>query len=298
MDITSFLNKHLLSNEYGVLANKWYIPIIKEIIRVSLKHHRPIVVGVNGSQGSGKSTFSDLFCYVAEQKNKVKVVNLSIDDFYLTSSERQEMASSVHPLLRTRGVPGTHDVSLINDTLSRLKRHDSKVSIPRFDKSIDDRKPQSQWDLVDDEVDIILLEGWCVGSEAQDDADLIKPVNDLEREEDQDLSWRRYVNDCLGDEYQTLFSVVDVWIMMKIPSFHCVLDWRTEQENKLADVLKEKQSNNSSIMNAKEISQFIKHYQRITEHTLKTLPSKVHYLFELDSQRNVNKLSKPIKLRF
>jgi D-glycerate 3-kinase len=91
----------------------------------------------------------------------------------------------------------------------------------------------------------------------------------------------------LQDSYLDLFELVDTWIMLKAPSFYYVFNCHLEQENKL----RESTSRFSNLMNDHDIKKFIQHYQRITENTLDVLPAKVDYLFELDEQREIIKLS-------
>ena len=99
-----------LSRIYLPMAN-----LINTALNVKDQTH---IIGINGAQGAGKTTFSKLLKVVLEQKFGMKVVQLSIDDFYLSRAEREELAKSVHPLLITRGVPGTHDVRMAESVLS------------------------------------------------------------------------------------------------------------------------------------------------------------------------------------
>ena len=297
LDLSAFIEKHKLPDRYSKVAKTWFVPLAERILSIKKQRHCPIVVGINGSQGSGKSTLADLLQCVLQQLNDISVLPLSIDDFYLTRNEREALAERIHPLLATRGVPGTHDIKLALKTLSALKGNNGAVKIPRFDKSQDDRAPQSQWQTVNTPLDVIILEGWCVGSPAQAENQLTLAVNALEADEDPDKIWRSYANQQLQQNYPALFSQVDIWIMLKAPSFKCVFDWRLQQEEKLKQaVLQQGQVLSSGVMSADEIARFIQHYQRITEHTLNTLPEKMHFLFELDKHREIISLSNPVKL--
>ncbi len=297
LDLSEFIEKHKLPDSYTKITEKWFLPMAEHILSVSRQQGRPLVIGINGSQGSGKSTLADLLVCVLQQLYDLSVLSLSIDDFYLTRSERKSLADSIHPLFATRGVPGTHDINLALQTLENLKHQNGAVKIPRFNKSQDDRYPLEQWETVDSPPDVIILEGWCVGSEAQLDSELVTPVNSLESSEDPEKTWRSYANRQLQDNYPALFSQVDIWVMLKAPSFECVFDWRLEQEEKLKQSMqKQGQFSSAGIMNPDEIARFIRHYQRITEHTLNTLPGKVHFLFELDKNRHIIKFSQPVAL--
>jgi len=90
--------------------------------------------------------------------------------------------------------------------------------------------------------------------------------------------------------------MIDLWIMLQAPSFDCVYQWRLEQEQKLADELNQSEataSRQNQLMSAKQIVRFIQHYQRLTEHTLKQLPDRVNYLFQLDQDRHIVNTAEP-----
>jgi len=198
------------------------------------------------------------------------------------------LAKQVHPLLETRGVPSTHDIPLALETIAKLVDGTAETLIPRFDKSRDDRMPEAQCDRISGTVDIIVFEGWCVGAQPQTDEQLTEPLNDLEAEQDADLVWRTSVNQALAGEYQTLFELLDELIMLQAPSFETVFNWRLEQEEKLVAGLGNSASDeHHGIMSATEISEFIAHYQRITEHSLGEMPQRADHLYKLDSQRQI-----------
>ena len=294
--LQEFLKEHGLPQSFLKTLDEWYIPLAGRIA----KHHdaagRTLLIGVNGSQGSGKSTLAALLTQLLAQGFGLKAIDLSIDDFYLSRDARLSLARQIHPLLETRGVPGTHDVSLMCETLQQLTRESGGVCIPRFDKARDDRYPENQWHRVLAPVDIVIVEGWCLGTPAQADAALDSPVNDLEALEDPDGRWRRYVNQQIGGRYQDVYQMMDLWIMLQAPSFACVYQWRLEQEEKLADKLLAGDQQNSSrnrLMTATQISRFIQHYQRLTEHSLEQLPGRVHFLFSLDAARQVVAYGEP-----
>jgi len=218
-----------------------------------------------------------------EENDAVRALSLSVDDFYLTRAERESLASTVHPLLATRGVPGTHDMLLLERTLTALlTKEPSAVEVPRFDKAVDDRRPRHAWDTVAGGVDVVLLEGWCLGARQQTDAELAEPANVLEAQEDATGQWRHYVNEVLGRDFEPLYGLVDQWVMLGAPSFDCVYRWRLEQEQKLAQ-----SSLGDAIMSASQVARFIQFYERITRHCLQRLPPRVHDFYQLDEQRQV-----------
>jgi len=254
-------------------------------------HHngaaRPVLIAVNGCQGSGKSTLADYVSQCLHWQYGLQCAVLSLDDFYLTRAERRALAREVHPLFATRGVPGTHDVALLQHTLKRLLSDsgDGAVAIPRFDKARDDRRPTQHWDRVSLPVDIVVLEGWCLGVDAQCAAELVAPVNALERDEDPQAIWRTHVNTVLAEQFPAIYRLVDSWVMLQAPSFDCVQQWRQEQEDKLRQRLGTDAL--ACTMDRAQLARFVQHYQRLTEICLQTLPERTNHLFQLDAQRRV-----------
>jgi D-glycerate 3-kinase len=288
-DLSEFIDRHRLPESYAVDAQQWFSPVVEKIAIESKKTGKTLIVGINGSQGSGKSTLADYLALLLREKHQLNVVVLSIDDFYLTLKQRELLSKTIHPLMATRGVPGTHDIPLALEVIRSLTEGTNRTRIPRFDKSVDDRCPEDEWDTINSPTDVIILEGWCVGAVPQTENELLNDVNELEKEEDPDGAWRNYVNRQLGEVYQELFNLVDYWIMLKAPSFDYVYQWRLEQENKLRSSLLNSPSarENNKVMNEDEVKRFIQHYQRITEHLLNTLPESSDILFELDEKRNI-----------
>jgi D-glycerate 3-kinase len=286
-----FLQRHQLDIAYLETAQEWFAPLASALAKQQNSVNRPLLVALNGSQGSGKTTVSDYLCASLIEEHRLRAIALSLDDFYLTHAERQALAASVHPLLATRGVPGTHDMVLLRQTLEQLLQAYSPepVAIPRFDKAADDRRPISEWDRIAAPVQLVLLEGWCLGAEPEPNNLLFRPLNDLERDEDPAGLWREYSNEILRREFQSLYSLVDQWIMLCAPSFDCVFEWRREQECKLAATLLSEQA--GKLMDDDALRRFIQHFERITRSCLKELPHKVNHLFSLDKQRQIKAYS-------
>lgn len=284
--IAAFIEEESLPADYAATVEHWFMPVLEDILGKVSAHDGTFVVGVSGSQGSGKTTLASLLVRLMRAMLGLRCINLSIDDFYLTHAERQALAASVHPLLATRGVPGTHDVGLALDTIAALKKP-GIVAIPRFDKAVDDRRPRDQWPTVQAPVDVIVLEGWCLSVDAQPDTELEKPVNDLESLEDGDGSWRRFVNAAIRADYDSLYGLVDYLVMLKAPSFEKVYEWRQTQEDKLAASVGEAAGHR--IMSPEQLQRFIQHYERVTRHGLETLPHKADVVFQLNDRQTIDR---------
>lgn len=284
IDLTEFLSKHRLPLNYETLVDQWFYNLASDIASHHNNKKAPVTIGINGAQGSGKTTLTDLLVLLLNKKFHLHAVGLSIDDFYLTKQERKNLARDIHPLFITRGVPGTHDVKLASNTISQLVQGVTNIAIPRFDKASDDRYPKQQWEVIREKVDVVIFEGWCVGAKPQETEQLTAPINALEEEHDPQGIWRTYVNQKLSTDYPPLFDLIDYWIMFKAPSFDCVLSWRLEQEKKLNDILL---IGDNTTMNDEDIFFFIQHYQRLTESLLRIPAEQVNCLFELNSNRQI-----------
>jgi D-glycerate 3-kinase len=242
-----------------------------------------LVLGICGSQGSGKSTLALALQRHLGKVHRRSAAILSLDDLYLSSSRRALLARDVHPLLKIRGVPGTHDLALGHDIIQGLRQagKDDINRLPRFDKATDEPLPRQDWELFRGRADVIILEGWCVGALPQCEADMLLPINELERREDQDGSWRRYVNDQLAGPYRRLFASIDRLVMLCAPTFDVVLEWRTQQERDLARLY----PFGPALMDADALKTFIEHYERITRHILDEMPGRADLVAHLDSDR-------------
>jgi len=258
--------------------------LARQFVALRRKLGRPIVVGLCGSQGSGKSTISRrIGSFMKDQGLSVEV--LSIDDLYLSRADRLALAETVHPLLATRGPPGTHDVGLGIQLLDALSGRSPPLglSIPVFDKLADTLRPRSDWLPIHGPVDVVIFEGWCVGARPQGSAALRPPVNDLERTEDPEGAWRMYANQRLESDYAELFSRLDLLVMLKAPSFEVVFDWRATQERELLAAHRQGTSSAAKPagMGEAELRRFLQHYQRLTESMLEEMPGRCDILIEL-----------------
>jgi D-glycerate 3-kinase len=196
------------------------------------------------------------------------------------------LARTVHPLLKTRGVPGTHDVPLLLEVLAALQR-EGIVSMPRFDKAKDDRLPREQWERVPAPVKVIILEGWCVGAIPQPEGSLEAPVNELERREDPDGAWRRYVNRALGSDYRPVFNQIKLLILLAAPGFEVVYRWRLQQEEELRRAVLARGGDVSQVMDERALERFISHYERLTRYILEEMPQRADIVVRMDHERRM-----------
>lgn len=275
-DIAALIAEERLPADYAEVVSGYWAPLADELARRK-PANRPLIVGVNGGQGSGKTTLCR-FLEVLLARRGLRAVTLALDDFYLTRAERAEKAATIHPLFATRGVPGTHDVALLEAALDRLAQR-RPAAIPRFDKASDDRAPAGR--EIAGPVDVILFEGWCVGAAPQAEAELAEPVNELERTEDAGGVWRRAVNRHLQEDYARLFGRIDLLMMLAVSGLAAVRANRRLQESKLA----QSRPTGEAVMDEAALDRFIQHYERLTCHCLHEMPDRADVLFHIGSDQ-------------
>lgn len=276
--IADFVAKRQLPPGFNLAIDAYLLPLAVWLAD-QREDDRTLVVGLCGGQGSGKSTLT-AFLNLVWSAMDLRSAGFSLDDIYLTRTERLHLAETVHPLFATRGVPGTHDVQLGIQTIDRLCHSDGTdtVPIPRFDKSIDDRAPQPSWTCQRGPVDILIFEGWCVGARPWQGSE--EPINALERDEDPKGTWREYINSELAGPYQDLFGRLDKLVMLKVPDMECVLAWRTQQEQQL-------RASSGGGMSDDEIVRFVQHYERITRNLLQEMPARADCVLELGRDHGI-----------
>ena len=270
-----------------VSLKKNYIPISFWIEKKYKEKGKTLFLGISGGQGSGKTTVTAILKIILRKYFKRKVYTVSIDDFYKTLNERNQMSRTIHSLFKTRGVPGTHDINLIKKLFNFIKRNKfQEFKLPRFDKSIDDRFKKKYWNTIKKRPEIVILEGWCIGAKPQSNYLIRKSINILERKEDKDFIWRNYVNKKLKMEYKKIFTMLAHIIFMKVPNFNMVFKWRLLQENKL----KKKTYLNRKIMAHIQIKRFVMFYQRITLQMIKDLGKSASVVMLLKKNHEIKKI--------
>lgn len=238
---------------------------------------RTLGLGISGAQGSGKSTLARLLAQILDVVFQLPAFVLSLDDFYKTRETRTELARQVHPLLQVRGVPGTHDMHLMNEAIANLKTG-VETRVPIFNKAMDDRDGERR---VNVRPRVLIVEGWCWGARPVSEPDLETPVNRLEAEKDLNGNWRRYVNDCLASEdYQGAFRAMDRLIYLAVPDMEAVYRWRLQQEQGLAD-------EGDHVMDEAQVDEFIMYYERITRRMLADLPERADITLYLDNSHAI-----------
>jgi D-glycerate 3-kinase len=277
-----------LPSSYVSDALRYFIPLAKVIAKKIMQSSTPVVIGISGAQGTGKTTLNYLLSQLLTEQ-KFKIAQFSLDDFYLTKNERNLLASQEHPLLCTRGVPGTHDTSMLLTKLNGLlhQTENQKINIPKFNKADDERVPKGNWSKVKGSVDAIFMDGWFVGATPLDPKMLEDPINELEKTEDITCEWRNFINEQLSGNYQKIFSQINFLIFLEAPSFSQIYGWRQLQEEKL----RKRNPKAHALMDDDQLFRFIQHYERLTQHCLSILPELADAIFLLDSDHRITNCS-------
>jgi len=277
-------SKEKFSNKEGMLKS-FLIPVCFSIAKKT-NNKKPYFIGLAGGQGTGKTTISSIIKIILEKYFKLKVFKISIDDFYKTRKERLNLSKKIHPMLMTRGVPGTHDIQMMLNFFKKAKsKNFKKIELPNFNKAIDDRTPKKNWYKIKEKPDVIIFEGWCVGAKAELSKNLKKPINYMEKSNDQKLVWRNYVNQQLKTNYRKLYSQLNCMIYLKAKNFSLLQKWRLKQEHKLK--LKTKRASIHKIMNKGDVINFMQTYQRITENMFKKMPRYASIILNLNSNHQI-----------
>ncbi|MDO1559130.1 kinase [Brevundimonas sp. 2R-24] len=241
-------------------ADPALVDLVGRLIAEKAADGRVPVIGIVGAQGSGKTTLARA---AAEAFGAAQI---SIDDVYLTRAQREVMAALVHPLFVTRGPPGTHDLNLLRSLIDQLSAAgpDQVTRLPDFDKRGDDRLPLERWRPFTGRPSAVLIDAWCLGAVAEDEAALAQPINALELSGDPDGRWRRAVNGFVAGPYATFAEQLDALIFLRAPGFDVVHRWRCQQEADLLGVAPE----DLPEQERERLGGFIQYFERITRRML------------------------------
>ncbi len=272
----------MVAPAYMPKDNGFPATLVDQALDDALASHAAVpVLAISGLQGSGKSTFAAQLVQRAGLRG-LQAAALSIDDVYLTRAHRQRLARTVHPLVVTRGPPGTHDLPLAHAVLDAVQAR-RPIALPRFDKLADERLPAAQWQRVQRPLDLLVFEGWFLGTPAEGDtAALEAPLNTLERDSDADGVWRRWCNARLASDYPALWQRCDRLWFLQPPDVAVVPRWRWQQEQ----ALQAAQPGRSG-MTRSQLERFVQHYERVSRLSLRSLPSLADHVVALDSERRV-----------
>ncbi len=224
-------------------SRKEHTQIIHPLIAKLEKLYQPnktIIVGIQGGQGTGKTTLVKVLQRELEQKG-YSVAHFSIDDFYLPLAQRKVLQKkhSSNPFYQIpRGLPGTHDLALLKEVLSSLQKG-KRVEVPIFDKAVEhgqgDRSALTTF--IAERQDFVLFEGWCVGIPFVSSSTFVRlcAKNKIHLKEIDPLLTYHPVVLRFIKQYQSLWKFLDFTIMLKPKSIRSHLLWREQQERELKE---------------------------------------------------------------
>jgi len=236
-----------------------------------INNDRTISIGISGAPGSGKSTLSRALVFCLDTEG-IPAFRLSLDDYYFGRAERARLAREIHPLFQQRGVPGTHDLGKLLTDLDRLRQGEiGDLRLPVFDKSMDDRAQDGRSRIPETAPQVILVEGWCVGAMPQALSDLTAPVNDVERRQDPGSHWRNHVQQAWQRMYDALGERLEQVWYIRVPDWDCVIDWRWQQEQELAQ---------KNLHSRQDVANFLASFERIFRHMQVSYPQWADLVIE------------------
>lgn len=227
-----------------------WLPVCLQMIATQQQLGRPLIQGIVGAQGAGKTTLCRLLQHILTELGH-PTLSLSIDDFYKTYAERQALQAQ-DPRLIWRGPPGTHDVDLAISVLQQLRESPHTIlSIPRFDKTAHqgagDRYGTPELTTGNE---IILFEGWFIGARpiASDRFEQAPPpiisAADRQFARDMNVNLRAYL---------PLWSQIDRLMVLDLVDYHSSYQWRTQAEQVALD-------RGDGGMSAAQVSDFVTYF--------------------------------------
>ena len=243
-------------------------------ILFKLKSKKKIMIA--GPQGSGKSSLSKLIKLYLEKFYDKSVIIICMDDFYLSKKQRMQLSKNIHPLFLTRGVPGTHDLGLMNKKIKQILNKEFPIYLPIFDKVSDTRKRTYKKVL---KADVIIFEGWCAGAQPVNQNYLQKNFNNLEKNKDKNFIWRNSYNKYLN-EYQKIFSKFNYIIYFQFNHWDHVVNWKYKQELELRDKKKD-------LALKKYLKEFVQYYEKVSKWMHLKVPKYCNILIKLDTHQKI-----------
>lgn len=280
---------HLKISPYPI-STLWslWLPLAWQLEQVRQQCDRPIVQGVLGGQGTGKTTLATVLTALLEHGG-YHVCGLSIDDLYKTYADRQALKQS-DPRLRWRGPPGTHDVELGLQVLHQLKQSDRQqpVAVPRFDKSLHGGEGDRIEPKYVEAADIILFEGWFVGTRpinptAFDSAPA--PINT-----EADRQFARAMNERLRG-YEPLWDELDRLLVLYPTDYRLSQQWRQQAEHKM-------KATGKTGMSDEDIEAFVQYFWRSLHPDLFITPmlhqsERADLVAEVNPDRSIRSIYSP-----
>lgn len=278
------LCRHLVIEDREILNQfqKLWFPFAVELAIARRKLNRTLVQGILGGQGVGKSTLCQILKQILNYLG-CSVATLSIDDFYLTYTERQALRRQ-DPRLIWRGPPGTHDINLGMEVIDRCWDSDNatKILMPRFDKSAYNGAGDRTVPEVIPKPNILLFEGWFVGVQPiAEDCFTDSPAPIMTAE---DIQFAKDNNRRL-QAYLPLWEKLDSLMVLYPEDYRLSKQWRKEAEHKMM-------ATGKTGMSDGEIDRFVEYFWKSLhpELFIKPLTKTADLVVEIKRDRTLGKI--------
>jgi len=230
------LNLKLDKEDLIELLKIEFVPIYLQLREIFQKKKDTVVLGIAGVNGSGKSTLAR-FLSLLLQKDGHYSINFSMDDLYPTK--------------------------------------EGPISIPKFDKSIDDRFPENKWQKVEKKPDFVIIEGVFTFAQPISARNLSKID--------------QYINSKV-DELNDSYNFMDFKIALLAESVENVIQFRQQQEIEL-----KKEKGNNFGMTQQEVEKFILYFKTYLQRYTWPLENNliIDFVYIFNFKRKITKILSP-----
>mgnify|MGYP001158737435 FL=1 len=203
------------------------LPILSDIYTLKKSMNQRIVIGLSALPGTGKTTLG-LLIERLSLKMDIKTSVVSMDDFYLPFKE-MNMAIKDNPWNVSRGFPGSHSISLIEERILEWK-NTGRFNYPVFDKSLrNGLGDRSCWKI--DFPEILILEGWFLGVN-QISSQMISSENVKPPLHTREIEYRSKIQKNLN-EYLKIWQLIEKIWQIRPKNFSYMDQWKSNQENEM-----------------------------------------------------------------
>lgn len=252
LKISQFCQTNLKISSLEILQLLWHLwlPMAIKLASIRQNLNRPLIQGILGGQGTGKTTICKILSLILEDLG-CYTLSLSLDDLYKTYSDRLILTQQ-DPRLIWRGPPGTHDIDLGLNLFDQIRQDHSPLIVPRFDKSAEGGAGDRSIPEMITKVDIVLFEGWFVGVQPIAAEKFINPPPPIITSQHRQFAYD--MNQQLRN-YSPLWEYLDSLIVLYPTDYRYSLEWRKQAEREMI-------ARGKSGMTDQEVEEFVKYFWR------------------------------------
>ncbi|MDY6781606.1 MAG: glycerate kinase [Cyanobacteriota bacterium] len=284
-EVAQLCQKLGFSDRQRIQSTLWtlWLPLSLHLVAARQALGRPLIQGILGVQGTGKSTLGAVLGLILGYLG-YPTLGLSLDDLYKTYEERQQLQQQ-NPRLRWRGPPGTHDVDLGLAVLDNLRNSQAQhpIFVPRFNKSAyDGAGDRTASEEVTGAVEIVLFEGWFVGFRPLDPSIFETAPPPIVTPEDRVFA--RESNERL-QEYLPLWERLDRLLVLYPVDYRASKQWRKEAEQRAI-------ASGKSGMSDAQIEDFVEYFWKALHPELFLIPAmeNADWVIEVGRDRTLGRI--------